>query len=623
MSPVFTWSPPAEHGLARSLQPNFFRKPPFGGAGTAKINGKEANPLVLLGFSKNEREYRKQAGWLTAAPPVLFWMFHFAPMWRFEAFFLISTRKIRYSFFRFSSLCEYIFGHRSFFIVPDHGTFSNGITMQKKIVIIAALLIMTSLVPAASQIALGQSETSAKSSTGRRGPELPPQVQKINELIGQSWADYEMKPSKKASDGEWCRRIFLDLVGRIPTVEEYDAFVRSRSKDKKSKLVAELLYDEKYVEEYARNWTTLWSNILIGRTGGTERNSLTNREGMQKYLRDTFARNKPYDKMVFELVSATGTTSPGSEKFNGATNFLAMKVNEEKASLATAATSKTFLGLQVQCTQCHNHPFNDWKQQKYWEMNAFFRQTRALRRFTPGTRNVSGAELIDQDFAGEDNEPAQARVFYELRNGETRMALPKFVDGTEIGASGYVSEVNRRAELAKKIVRSEYLDKTIVNRTWAHFFGYGFTKPIDDLGPHNQPSHPDLMDYLAAEIKANSYDVKKLMTWIALSDAYSLSSLANSSNRDDDPQMGEVPKFTHFYLRQMRAEELYESLLVATQAAEARGNYEAQERMKTQWLSQFVSQFGTDEGDETTSFNGTIPQVLMMFNGGLVMRPSH
>ena len=108
------------------------------------------------------------------------------------------------------------------------------------------------------------------------------------------------------------------------------------------------------------------------------------------------------------------------------------------------------------------------------------------------------------------------------------------------------------------------------------------------------------------------------MTWIALSDAYSLSSLANSSNRDDDPQMGEVPKFTHFYLRQMRAEELYESLLVATQAAEARGNYEAQERMKTQWLSQFVSQFGTDEGDETTSFNGTIPQVLMMFNGGLV-----
>ncbi|MEC9093942.1 MAG: DUF1549 domain-containing protein [Planctomycetota bacterium] len=448
--------------------------------------------------------------------------------------------------------------------------------------------------------------------------ELPAQVLKINELIKQTWNDYEMKPSGAASDGEWCRRVYLDIIGRIPTVEELDQFTSNRTRNKKAELIATLLYDEKYTEEYARNWTTLWTNILIGRTGGTERDTLTSREGMQKYLRDTLARNKPYDKMVFELVSATGSTVPGSEKFNGATNFLAMKVNEEKASLATAATSKTFLGLQVQCTQCHNHPFNDWKQQKYWEMNAFFRQTRALRRFTPGTRNISGAELIDQDFAGEDNEPQQARVFYELRNGETRMALPKFVDGTEIQASGYVSDVNRRSELAKMIVKSPFMDKTIVNRMWAHFFGYGFTKPIDDLGPHNQPSHPDLMEYLATEIKKNSYNLKELITWIALSDAYSLSSIANSSNGKDDPQLGESPKFTHFYLRQLRAEELYESLLIATEAGEARGDYEKQERAKSDWLQQFVTQFGTDEGDETTSFNGTIPQVLMMFNGSLV-----
>lgn len=467
-------------------------------------------------------------------------------------------------------------------------------------------------------ICLGLTASADAQSRRSSNVELPAQVQKINELIKQTWDDYEMKPSKPASDGEWCRRVYLDILGRIPSVKELDAFTSSRSKSKKAQLVAKLLYDEDYTEEYARNWTTLWSNILIGRTGGTERNSLTSREGMQKYLRDTFARNKPYDKMVHELVSATGTTTPGSPKFNGATNFLAMKVNEEKASLATAATSKTFLGLQVQCTQCHNHPFNDWKQQKYWEMNAFFRQTRALRQFAPNTRNVNGAELVDQDFAGEDNVPQEARVFYELRNGELKMALPKFVDGTEIGASGYVEDINRRAELAKMIVKSPYMDKTIVNRMWSHFFGYGFTKPIDDLGPHNQPSHPDLMDYLAVEIKKNSYNLKELITWIALSDAYSLSSVANSSNKEDDPQLGESPKFTHFYLRQMRAEELYESLMVATQAAETRGNYEAQERAKSQWMQQFVSQFGTDEGDETTSFNGTIPQVLMMFNGSMV-----
>lgn len=458
----------------------------------------------------------------------------------------------------------------------------------------------------------------SRSRTAKSNAELPEQVKKIDEFIRQTWKDYEMKPSAPAEDSIWCRRLYLDLLGRIPTVEELDTFLSNRSRNRRAELVAKLLYDEEYTEEYARNWTTLWTNILIGRSGGTERNSLTSREGMQKYLRDSFARNKPYDKMVYELVSATGTTTPGSPKFNGATNFLVMKVNEEKASQATAATSKIFLGLQVQCTQCHNHPFNDWKQQKYWEMNAFFRQTRALRRFTPGTRNVSGAELVDQDFAGEDNFPQEARVFYELRNGETRMALPKFVDGTEINPTGYVSDVNRRAELAKMIVKSPFMDKTIVNRMWSHFLGYGFTKPIDDLGPHNQPSHPDLMEYLAREFRGHSYDLKQLITWITLSEAYSLSSRANSSNRDDDPQLGESPKFTHFYLRQMRAEELYESLLVATQAAETRGNYQQQERDKSQWLQQFVTQFGTDEGDETTSFNGTIPQVLMMFNGGLV-----
>ena len=204
-----------------------------------------------------------------------------------------------------------------------------------------------------------------------------PQVARINKEIGQVWSEWEIKPSPQSTDGEWCRRVFLDVIGRIPTVAELRKFVASKDAEKKRKLVTQLLYDEDYVEEYARNWTSIWTNVLIGRSGGTERNSLTNRPGMQKYLRDTFARNKPYDRMVRELVTANGKTTPGVEGFNGAVNFLAMKVNEEKATLATAATSRIFLGLQVQCTQCHNHPFNEWKQQRFWEMNAFFRQARA------------------------------------------------------------------------------------------------------------------------------------------------------------------------------------------------------------------------------------------------------
>lgn len=448
-----------------------------------------------------------------------------------------------------------------------------------------------------------------------------PQVAFIDQEISNQWKEFQISPAPPATDGEWCRRVYLDVLGRIPSVEELEAFTSSRDADKKAKLVSKLLYDEAYTEEYARNWTTVWTNVLIGRSGGTERNSLTDREGMQKYLRDSFARNKPYDRMVYELVTAKGSNRPGSEQFNGAVNFLAMKVNEEKGTLATAATAKIFLGLQVQCTQCHNHPFNEWKQQKFWEFNAFFRQSRALRQYAPGTRDVIGAELVNEDFAGEGNNASEAEIYYELRNGLLKVAYPVFVDGTPIERSGYVQEVDRRTELGKLILKSEYMDKMIANRYWAHFMGFGFTKPIDDMGPHNSPTHPALVDYLGQEIRKNSYNLKELIRWITLSEAYSLSSKINKSNEKDDPLLGELPKFSHFYLRQMRAEELYESLMVATKAAETGGgSYEEQEKAKAQWLSQFVMAFGNDEGDETTTFNGTIPQALMMFNGAMIRR---
>ena len=210
---------------------------------------------------------------------------------------------------------------------------------------------------------------------------------------------------------------------------------------------------------------------------------------MQKYLRDSFARNKPYDRMVYELVTATGSTAPGATDYNGAANFLVMKL-DENAAQATAMTAKIFLGLQVQCTQCHNHPFNEWKQQTFWEFNAFFRQTRALRTFVPGTRDIAGAQLTNQDFAGENNDPSEARSFYELRNGLLESSFPVFVDGTEVPKSGYLEECDRRTELGKLIVKSPFMNKTIANRMWQHFLGYGFTKPVDDLGPHNNPSHP-------------------------------------------------------------------------------------------------------------------------------------
>ncbi|PQO33072.1 DUF1549 and DUF1553 domain-containing protein [Blastopirellula marina] len=448
-----------------------------------------------------------------------------------------------------------------------------------------------------------------------------PQVATINEKIRLGWQDYGISPSPEEIDTVWARRLFLDVLGRVPSVDELNDFARDRSRDKKKNLVDRLLFDEKYTEEYARNWTTVWTNVLIGRNGGTANNSQISRAGMQKYLRDTFARNTHYDKMVEELVSATGANTPGMPGFNGAVNFYMDKLDEDGVQ-ATAKTAQIFLGLQVQCTQCHNHPFNEWKQEKFWNMNAFFRQTRAMRGQMPGNANNNGMRamtLNNVDFMGEGRNIDNAEIYYELRNGLLKVAYPEFLDGQKIPANGRVAQVNRREELAKFIVESENLQEAIVNRYWGHFLGYGFTKPVDDMGPHNRPTHPELLTYLGQELRENSFDLKQLIRWIALSEAYSLSSKITKGNSLDDPTVGEPPKFSHFYLRQMQAEQLYESLLVATQAHKTRGNYEEQEKKKSEWMQQFVTAFGTDEGDEATTFNGTIPQALMMFNGDLVM----
>lgn len=449
-------------------------------------------------------------------------------------------------------------------------------------------------------------------------PTSIPQVEMIDAVFDEYWKAAALTPAPEEKDGKWCRRVYLDLIGRIPTYNELQSFTRDKSANKREQLVDRLLGDSQYTEEYANHWATVWSNILIGRSGGNDRRSLISRDGMGKYLRDSFAQNKPYDQMVYELVTATGTTKPGTDGFNGATNFLIDKVNAEDGTLATSSASRIFLGLQVQCTQCHNHPFNEWKQQKFWEFNAFFRQTRALRRFVDGTRDIDHAELIDQDFAGQGGRVSEAEIYYQERNGLTRVAYPVFVDGTAIGKSGYVSDVNRREELGKMIVANEFLDKMIVNRMWSHFLGYAFTKPMDDLGPHTIPSHPTLISGLGDALKQSSYDLKSLMKWITLSRPYQLSSKIAKGNDADDPTIGETPQFSHFYLRQMSAEQLYHSLIKV--GGQASGSLQQQQAERDRWLSQFVVAFGTDEGDEATTFNGSIPQALMLFNGDLVKR---
>ncbi len=445
-----------------------------------------------------------------------------------------------------------------------------------------------------------------KSSTGSADPV----VQYVDEQIRKTWDENEVKPSPVADDAEWVRRVHLDLVGHVPAGEVVEAFLRDKEPAKRSQLIEKLLTDSGYV----RNFTAYWTNTLIGRVTPEK----TNRPALEKFLRESFSGNRPWNEIAYDLISAEGRFDE-----NGAANYLLAQLqlnpnSEEYVVEATARTARIFLGLQVQCTQCHNHPFNDWKQNQFWEFNSFFRQMQREdhEKYNPATGRMDDdySELIHREFGGP--------VYYETRAGLMLVAYPRYF-GTEVDPE---PETNRRLELAKAITRDDtnkWLARAVVNRMWGYFFAYGFTRPMDDMGPHNPPSHPEILDRLTDEFIQSGYDLKQLCRWICNSEAYGLTSKFNSKNEVDNPANGEVPLFSHVYVKPLQVEQLYESLLVATEVqATVRetgrlGNDEQSQRQRQDWTEQFLRIFGNDE-EEPALYSGTIPQALLMMNGPLV-----
>ena len=468
--------------------------------------------------------------------------------------------------------------------------------------------------------------------------ELPEQVRVIDQMVERQWHDQKLRPAKPADDGVWCRRLYLDLIGRTPTLAELEEFSRFPRRLRKVMLVDRLMDDPAYRTERVEVQVTRWTNLLLGRTGGTANNSLASRKGLANYLETAFRENRSYRQIVDDIVTAEGANEPDAEDFNGAVNYLLAKLEGGNTQQATAHVARVFLGRQVECTQCHNHPFNEWKQSQFWELDSFLRQAVALRRFDGGGQ-IRFVELADQDFRGEGSTPREAEIYYERRNGELRSAYPRFLDGTAINASGLVGEVHRRRELARLILSSHDFAPALVNRVWSEFLGFGFTKPVDDMGPHTPVSHPRLLAYLATEFRETDYDLKELTRWIVLSRPYQLSS--DTTPRlvaQDDPLAQPSAWFSRFYLRQISPEALYASLLTVingtarrditlarSSTAETSATQEATDRMmrrspdarRARWLRQFARASGNDDGAETTSFDGTIPQALMMFHGEL------
>jgi len=432
---------------------------------------------------------------------------------------------------------------------------------------------------------------------------LPTDVQRpvavINHRIRASWTAANVSPSARAEDAAWLRRVFLDLTGRIPTVAEVRGFLDDRRADKRTLLVDRLL-DE---PEYVRNLTTQWANLLVGRVAGAQ----VDRPALQKFLRTSFAQNRGWDAIVTDLVAAEGRADE-----NGAANFLIAHLNNQ-AVPATAITARLFLGVQVQCTQCHHHPAGAGLQTDFWELNSFFHQTQAVtlqqRDAITGQVKSTVAELVSQ--------PTGGPTFYEMPNGVMKAVYPRY-HGQDISPD---PSVNRRQELARLMTEDDgaQLAAAFVNRTWQHFFGYGFTRPVDDMGPHNPASHPELLAELATEFRQSGYDIKQLTRWICLSEPYQLSSRFDETNQLDNPERGEVALFSRVYPRPMTVEQLYDSFLVATKAHQAHAaDWTQAEAQRQAWLQQFIVSFQTEENDEANTFDGTVTQALTLMNGPLI-----
>jgi len=326
-------------------------------------------------------------------------------------------------------------------------------------------------------------------------------------------------PSARCTYYEFIRRLSLDIIGRIATPKEMKQFFKDAPDVRRAWLIERLLKSD----DYAKNFANLWTILLMTRSGATDPARSVYHEQMRDWLEKRFAENMSWKEIVTHLLTATGQTS----KENGAVNYILAHLGEPVPAAnqeghfnmvpVTARTTRLFLGIQTQCTQCHDHPFNPGKQLNFWGINAFFRQVdrrgeRPMRNREPPVLELSDDLSLD----------SSGMVFYETRRGVVLSTKPYFfLDKARLSAPN----MNRRQKLAELITSNAYFPKAYVNRLWMHFFGRGFTNPVDDFGEHNPPSHPELLDELATAFVHYGYDTKQLIRWICNSNSYSQSSV--------------------------------------------------------------------------------------------------
>jgi hypothetical protein len=346
-----------------------------------------------------------------------------------------------------------------------------------------------------------------------------PEKNYIDTLVFNKLKNLRLLPSEMCSDETFLRRAYLDIVGMLPGREDFDRFMADGAADKREKLVDELLGRK----EFSELWVMKWAELLQIRTDDNRQVSYKTALGYFNWLQQRVEDNVPFNVMIQELLSASGGT------FNlPATTYYQIERDTLKLSENTA---QIFMGMRIQCAQCHNHPFDRWTMDDYYSFAAFFSQI--------GRKN---------------SEDPRERIVYDRAEGEIRHPVgnrtmaPKFLGG----AVPDVKDKDRRKVLADWLASPEnpYFAKNLANLVWAHFFGMGIIDPVDDVRVSNPPSNPELLDEIARKFTAYKYDFKKLVRDICTSRTYQLSTKANATNESD------TRNFAKAGIRRIRAEVL-------------------------------------------------------------------
>jgi len=350
----------------------------------------------------------------------------------------------------------------------------------------------------------------------------------IDKHVNAKLERLHLLPSELSTDAEFLRRVSFDLIGVPPSPEEVRAFLadKTETKSKRTKKIDQLMARP----EFVNHWAVKWSDLLqVSRVKLGEKGMWSFRE----WLQESLTNNKPYDKMARELITAKGSTFS-----NPPANFLRF-TREPKVAMET--TTMLFMGVRMTCAQCHDHPFEQWTQNQYYQLTAFF----------SGIATKPGMD-------------SEEEIVYEKRDDteirhpkDGRVMSAKFLFGNE---KFNVREASLRDSLADWVTSKEnpLFAKSMSNRMWSYFFGHGIIDPVDDIRASNPPSNPALLDALTKDFLDHNYDLKHLIRTIVLSRTYQLGFRSNSWNAGDETN------FSHALPRRLTAEQLFDAVYVAT-----------------------------------------------------------